>query len=448
MRFRALPGLARLLCLLLLGLCYSSVAFSGYRTFLDPRSMAMGGTGVAASTKFNASSHNPALIAFNRGNKPDKIHISASLGTRELHNYDLEDDIRDYQASDIEQDFFDAVEKATENNTPENINLVRTTGTNLKKAMKAINLSSYREDETSAFSLLVDTDPVTINFFTRREIREIITILNVSDSLIDTTINHFEDPNNVDLPRGNINEQVEPRVDSTYFEIKEFGATVATTNVYDYNMPIAWGFTPKVIEMNGSHISKKISDYDVANPVVERISTGLLELNLDVGFAMLLTDDFLEQELGLDGFWLEGEWVFGMSGMNLFPTDFTPFGAGRGDPELPGEKRAIQALYQIGIAHYRENFMVTMDIELSEHEVFDFEGLTRFLSIGGEYYWRDDFHIRAGLRINTVQTEGAGQDTDTLSAGFLYQPHGFSIEAAIMGNEVETGATLGFGLTF
>jgi hypothetical protein len=50
--------------------------------------MAMGGTGVAASTKFNASSHNPALIAFNRGNKPDKIHISASLGTRELHSYD------------------------------------------------------------------------------------------------------------------------------------------------------------------------------------------------------------------------------------------------------------------------------------------------------------------------------------------------------------------------
>jgi len=448
MRFRALPGLARLQCLLLLGLCYSSVAFSGYRTFLDPRSMAMGGTGVASSTKFNASSHNPALIAFNRGNKPDKIHISASLGTRELHNYDLEDDIRDYQNSSIEQDFLDSIEQASTNSTPENINLVRTTGTKLKKNLEAINLSSYREDETSAFSLLVDTDPVTINFFTRREIREMVTILNVNDSFIETTINHFEDPNNVDLPGGNPNEQIEPTVDSTYFEIKEFGATVATTNIYDYNMPISWGFTPKLIEMNGSHISKKISDYDVANPVEERVSTGLLEWNLDVGFAMLLTDDFLEQEVGLDGFWLEGEWVFGISGMNLFPTDFTPFGADKLNPELPGEKRAIQALYQMGLAHYRENFMVTVDIELSEHEVFDFEGLTRFLSIGGEYYWRDDFHIRAGLRINTVQTEGAGQDTDTLSAGFLYQPRGFSIEAAIMGNEVETGATLGLGLTF
>jgi hypothetical protein len=448
MRFRALPGLARLLCLLLLGLCYSSVAFSGYRTFLDPRSMAMGGTGVAASTKFNASSHNPALIAFNRGNKPDKIHISASLGTRELHNFDLESDIRNYQNSDVEQDFLDAVGEASSNSTPDQISLVRTTGAKLKKTLEDMNLSSYREDETSAFSLLVDTNPVTINFFTRREIREMITIIDTDVNIISTTINHFIDPDNVDLPRGNIDERIEPTVDSTYFEIKEFGATVATTNVYDYNMPISWGFTPKLIEMNGSHISTKISDYDVANPVDERISTGLLEWNLDVGFAMLLTDDFLEQELGLDGFWLEGEWVFGMSGMNLFPTDFTPFGAGLGNPELPGEKRAIQAQYQLGIAHYRENFMLTMDIELSEHEVFDFEGITRFVSIGGEYYWRDDLHIRAGVRINTVQTEGAGRDTDTLSAGFLYQPHGLSIEAAVMGNELEVGATFGFGLTF
>ncbi|MFT7372963.1 MAG: hypothetical protein ACI9T9_001657, partial [Oleiphilaceae bacterium] len=220
MRFRALPRLARLQCLLLLGLCYSSVAFSGYRTFLDPRSMAMGGTGVASSTKFNASSHNPALIAFSRGNKPDKIHISASLGTRELYGFEIEDDIRNYQGSDTQQDFLDAVEAAGTGDSQEKINLVRTTGAQLKKNLRTINLSSYREDETSAFSLLVDTDPVTINFFTRREIRQMISILDIDDDIISTTINHFIDPNNVDLPLGNLEERIEPTVDSTYFEIK------------------------------------------------------------------------------------------------------------------------------------------------------------------------------------------------------------------------------------
>jgi len=453
MRFKALPSLACLPCLMILSLSYSSVALSGYRTFLDPRSMAMGGTGVAASTKFNATSHNPALIAFNRGSKPDKIYISASLGTRELYDYDLEDDIRGYQKSTLEEDFLEDVDESNDSiGSPETYKVkvaaAKISGQQLKKKLKDLNLSSYRSDETSAFSLLVDTDPVTINFYTRREIREIVTILNKENGLIDSIVASLEDPDNVSMPRGNFEDLLDPTVDSTFFEIKEFGATVATTNVYDYNMPISWGFTPKLIEMNGSHISYKINDYDVANPPDERLSTGLLEWNLDVGFAMLLTDDFLEQELGLDGFWLEGEWVFGFSGMNLFPTDFTPFGAGRADPDFPAKKRAIQALYQVGMAHYRENFMVTMDIELSEHEVFDFEGLTRFLSLGGEYYWRDDFHLRAGLRINTVSTEGAAQDTTTLSGGFLYQPHGFSIETAIMVNDVEIGGTIGLGLSF
>jgi len=316
MRFKALPSLACLPCLLILSLSYSSVALSGYRTFLDPRSMAMGGTGVAASTKFNATSHNPALIAFNRGSKPDKIYISASLGTRELYDYDLEDDIREYQKSTLEEDFLEDVSESNESIGNADIYKVKVaaakvSGQQLKKQLKDLNLSSYRSDETSAFSLLVDTDPVTINFYTRREIREIITVINNEQTLIDSIVASLEDPDNVSMPQGNFEELLDPSVDSTYFEIKEFGATVATTNVYDYNMPISWGFTPKLIEMNGSHISNKIGDYDVANPPDERLSTGLLEWNLDVGFAMLLTDDFLEQELGLDGFWLEGEWVFG-----------------------------------------------------------------------------------------------------------------------------------------
>ncbi|WP_231878744.1 hypothetical protein, partial [Oleiphilus sp. HI0125] len=63
----------------------SAQTIAGYRTLLDPRSMAMGGTGAAAATKFNASLHNPALIAFNRGSKPDRLYLSASMGARELY---------------------------------------------------------------------------------------------------------------------------------------------------------------------------------------------------------------------------------------------------------------------------------------------------------------------------------------------------------------------------
>ena len=428
----------------ILMLCYSAQALSGYKAFLDPRSMAMGGTGVAASTKFNASSHNPALIAFNRGDKPDKIYISGSVGVRELYNEDLNKDILEYQNSTAENDFITAVTSGV-------LSDAQTQGARLKQLLNEKQHSSYRSDEMTSFSLLADTKPVTINAFFRREVREMTFIHNSDDATIDRAIEIIEEGSTVT----NIAENLTSSVDSTYLNFSEFGATVATTNVIDYNMPISWGFTPKLIQFSSSYISRELisdkegSQYDINNPDEHRPSDSNLEWNLDVGFAMLFTDDFLREEFGLDGWWLEGEWVFAFSGMNMFPTDIKNFSPQRFDPKFPGGTAAIQALYQVGIAHYREKYMLTMDIELSEDKVYDgLEGNRRFVSFGGEYYWRDDFHLRGGFRINTSATDKAAKEQNSLHAGFMYQPHGLSIEAAAMVSEVEIGGTIGFGLAF
>ena len=441
MSVRVTPHLNRRLSFVitcLLCLSYSSTAFSGYKAFLDPRSMAMGGTGVAAATKFNASSHNPALIAFNRGDKPDKIYISGSLGTRELYKENLNQDILEYQDSGIEQDFIDMI--ASGNLADSQAEAVR-----LKAILNDKEYSSYRSDEMSAFSLLIDTEPVTINVFSRRELREMTVLVNRDEGTIDQVLDRLENGE----ATGNISESLRSSVDTTYFDFSELGATVATTNVIDYNMPISWGFTPKLIQYNSSYTSKKINDYDVNNPDDPVPSESNLEWNLDVGFAMLFTDDFLREEFGLNGWWLEGEWVFAFSGMNLFPTDISNYAPTRFNPDFPGGKASVQALYQVGIAHYREKYMLTMDIELTEDKVYEnIEGDSRFLSFGGEYYWRDDFHLRGGLRVNASQTQRGAKESTSLSAGFMYQPHGFTIEAAAMISEYEVGGTVGFGLAF
>lgn len=424
--------------------CFSTQVLSGYKAFLDPRSMAMGGTGVAASTKFNASSHNPALIAFNRGNKPDKIYISTSTGVRELHNEDLNKDVLEYQNSALESDFIDAVVSS-------DLRTARELAGQLKQILKEKQYSSYRSDEMTSFSLLADTKPVTINAFFRREVREMSVIIDRDAAIIDQALELLEDG----FTPSRIAENLRSSVDSTYFNFSEFGATVATTNVIDYNMPISWGFTPKLIQFNSSHISKELysdeidDQYDANNPDAPRPSDSNLEWNLDVGFAMLFTDDFLREEFGLDGWWLEGEWVFAFSGMNMFPTDITNFSPPRFDPKFPGDKASVQGLYQIGLAHYREKYMITMDIELTEDKVFErFEGNRRFISFGGEYYWRDDFHLRGGFRVNLSETDKGAKEQHSLHTGFMYQPHGLSIEAAAMISEYEIGGTIGFGLAF
>ena len=124
-----------------LSLTYSTSALSGYKTFLDPRSMAMGGTGVASATKFNASAHNPALIAFNRGNKPDKIHISTNTGLRQLYGEKLNADVLEFQNSSLQSDFLEAINE-------KDLADIRETGDKYSAFLKEKDMSSYRSDET------------------------------------------------------------------------------------------------------------------------------------------------------------------------------------------------------------------------------------------------------------------------------------------------------------
>lgn len=417
---------------LFISLCIGTNAFAGYRTMLDPRSMAMGGTGAAAATKFNASYHNPALIAFNRGASPDRLFTSASFGARELYNTDWEDTLNKFQNSNVVEDYDNS-------STVENAIRVR-------EGLRDINMESYRKDETSLFSLLVDTDPVTLNFYTRRDIREMTVIRNRDEALIEELI---DEVNRGETRVGSLDDSMVSTVDNTYVDISEFGVTVATTNVISYNMPISWGFTPKLIEIRGSHRGERVLDYNPDTPPDKRVSKDFLEWNVDLGFSMLMTESFLREELGLSGPLLDGEWIFSFVGMNMIPTDFTPYHpVGNFFITYPGTKRAVQALYQFGVAHYREDYMLTMDIDLTENEVYDFEGLTRFLSLGGEYYLRDDFHLRAGMRFNLAQTSEAAKDKAILTGGFMYNFGGLSLEAAAMVNEVELGGTIGLGYAF
>ena len=287
---------------------------------------------------------------------------------------------------------------------------------------------------------------MTLNFYLRSDYREMTTIRNLDEEYLSGVISQANSGVTPDISQ--IKKQFKSTVDTTSYKITEFGVTVATTNVIDYNIPISWGFTPKLHQVNASHQAKALENYDLNNRDGAIISRGQLEWNLDIGFAALLTDDFITDVMGLDGWWLDGEWVFGFVGMNLFPTDFTPFRNSRNPREFPGTKRAIQANYQVGLAHYRENYMVTVDLDLTESEVYSFEGMTRFLSFGSEYYWRDDFHLRAGMRFNLAQTSEAGQDKALLSGGFLYQARQFSIEASALFNDVERGGSVGVGLAF
>ncbi len=452
---------------------YVPTALSGSRIFLDPRSMAMGGAGVASATKFNASHHNPALIAFNRGERPDKVYMSANLGARELYDHEFEDALADYQFNDheIERNFLERFEfgagsgegDSDEGLTPDEQEQRRRNRVAAAEALRekilGLNLKSYRKDETKGFSILADTRPITINVYHREDVREMYVIRYTDEALIQQAIDIANEVPDTPPFGPDLEDQLTSSVDATYFKMRELGVTVASTEVIAYNMPVSWGFTPKWIQINGAHERTRLREFDPAIPPELIASEDLLEWNFDVGFALLLTNDFLINGLGIDGWATEGEWVFGFSGINLFPTDFTPYVPTRRDVfcncitlgdefQYPAVKRAINPIYRMGMAHYREDYMLTLDFDLVENEVFDFEGLTRFVSVGGEYFLRDDFHLRAGVRVNVAQTDAGAREKTVLTGGFIYQPNHFAIEGAFMINDIEMGGTVGVSMSF
>ena len=147
-----------------------------------------------------------------------------------------------------------------------------------------------------AFNILADTLPVTLNFYLRSDYREMTVIRNLDDELLSGIISQAEAGITPNFTR--IGTDISSTVDDTTYKITEFGVTVATTNVIDYNIPISWGFTPKLHQVNASHTARKIEGYDLNNRDGATVSQNQLEWNLDVGFAALLTDDFITDVMG------------------------------------------------------------------------------------------------------------------------------------------------------
>lgn len=87
----------------LLGFVPSSAAVS-FLSF-DPRSMAMGGAGVASARSYNATIFNPALLVSSQSSDDWKFYFRPYLGARLLDRDNFLDALDEYQDSNSEDEF-------------------------------------------------------------------------------------------------------------------------------------------------------------------------------------------------------------------------------------------------------------------------------------------------------------------------------------------------------
>ena len=131
-----------LLCMSLMVVGAEDVSALSFGSF-DPRSMAMGGAGVAAGTSANASFYNPALLAATRSGEDFSMEVPV-IGARLTDPDQLISSLDDYQGANYPDALKTAIDQWNHASTPAELaaakDAVASSSVNLLKALS--NLSA------------------------------------------------------------------------------------------------------------------------------------------------------------------------------------------------------------------------------------------------------------------------------------------------------------------
>lgn len=127
-------------------------------------------------------------------------------------------------------------------------------------------------------------------------------------------------------------------------------------------------------------------------------------------------------------------WRSGFVVKNIIPAEFKT---------TLGNKIELLPQARIGVSHQNEWMTAAFDLDLTKNEAVSFEQETQFASIGIEFNALDWVQIRAGYRANLAESDG-----NVLSAGLGLSPFGVHLDLAVAGSDDELGASMQFGFRF
>lgn len=98
---------------------------------------------------------------------------------------------------------------------------------------------------------------------------------------------------------------------------------------------------------------------------------------------------------------------------------------------------------RLGVARQTDWTTLALDVDLTENEPVNFEDKTRYVSLGAEFNAMDWLQLRLGYRANTLDSS-----RNVASAGIGLSPFGFHVDLGVAGNGDELGASLQAGYRF
>jgi hypothetical protein len=395
-------------------------AFAAPFSSPDPRSFAMGGTGVAAGTSANAIFMNPALLAVKR----DRDRFSLELpivGGRLLEQGGIIDAIEDFDSfNPIAR--FDAALNAF--NTGD-MDAVReeliAAGTDLDSRLRSISDKVLQVEGNAAVVVGVPGERLGVSVFVNAHVVGGV-LGNYSEAdrgAIEQVIAAAEGSDTIPSPVDGFTSSMR----AGFALMSEFGVSVARG--FDELGGISIGVTPKLVKVQTYDYAFSGSELDQITIDLDQGERSDSDLNFDAGVA---------KDFGLG-------WQAGLTVRNLIPREYTT---------AAGNKFKLDPMVRAGVVH-RPPFIswVTFaaDLDLTENRPAGLDSKTQYLGLGVEFDAMRTLQLRLGYRHN-FSSLPSGLDSGMYSAGFGFSPFGVHFDAALAGNSDEIGAALQLGFRF
>ena len=404
---------------------------------IDPRSLSMGGVGVASGSSANAAFMNPALLSIAREDEDFSLEVPI-MGFRIQDPDSLIDEVDNYQDNNLESNLTSSINAFDAALNSGNLAQIESTALDVANASEAMRdqLEQFtnRPIQGELFGGLVIGIPskkfgasVMLNGYVvggglvdYTESDQALAQSIIDDAIATGT---GADPTalaNNTVVAGQLNG-TQNVVDNLTSGLEGRGAAIVEVGVslsrevtiagHDF----AVGVTPK-------YVALETFDYRVDVNTAEFDADKGLNEYTDFNFDLGVAKDF------------GNDWKVGLVAKNLLANDYTT---------VRGNVIKIEPQLRAGVAMSNEWWSMAVDLDLVENEPVGFESKSQYLGLGAELDLYDWVQFRAGYRHNLSDS-----DTSLPTLGFGFSPFGVHMDLALSGNSTEIAASFQLGFRF
>lgn len=454
----------------------TSTTFATPFTSFDPRSMAMGGAGVAVANTATAPFFNPSILSVTRDDEDFAMELPI-VGVRAYDPDDFEDSVNTFQDANYDTLLNDSI-TAVSNYTPPLI----PTAADLRTLASLYETSANDTDALDTGLLTLDAKPLQGEVgvatvigipsksygvaFSASMSGAFAGVVNYEDgSLLGTLssdVQAFADYQNcladeldalvppgscgavpnlqsIDPVTGDI---VNPETGTAFDATSDIHSEVIVRGIVSRELAlslsreftfgehsVAMGITPKLVTTKVYDYVANANTANSTNTNEEDYAKEYSDFNLDVGVAKNYNNG----------------WRTGLVVKNLIAHEYETYrdldGDGVQDPTGNYVKTSPQA--RLGISHTSDWHTVAVDLDLTENDPIAYEEKSRYLALGAEFNMANWAQLRAGYRMDMNNS-----DRNIPSVGLGLSPLGVHFDLAAAKSDREIAASLQFGFRF